>query len=48
MTFLREPADYPAEFRKESPPAGTYTDYQVKRAAGWTSLLLDYKEMLDK
>ena len=26
---------------------GTFTDYQIKRAAGWTSLLLDYKHMID-
>lgn len=48
MTALHEPADYPAHFKKESPAVGTFSDYQVQRAASLTSLLIDYKEMLDK
>ncbi|KAI9021261.1 acyltransferase ChoActase/COT/CPT [Hyaloraphidium curvatum] len=47
LTMLTEPSDYPKELRQEPPAPGTFSDYQVRRAAGWTSLLLDYKELVD-
>ncbi|KAJ3332561.1 hypothetical protein HDU93_009049, partial [Gonapodya sp. JEL0774] len=47
VTFMFDPPFYPKELRERPPAAGTFTDFQIQRAASWTSLMLDYKNLID-
>jgi len=46
MAFTEHPM-HPKELLSNPPPEGTFTPFQIRRAAGLTSNLLTYKEMIE-